>query len=335
MLGKRALKRLVGRRVKISLFLSVIFVATLFLTFTAFADDIEKNSDKNSYHSVELLTTDAHEGELVQKEEYDDEGANAVVRPDSEVVESGKLFFNEDNVACLAQVDFQSVRNEEDGTIVITVPYDEYSARALNTNRPYLAVSRQGDRLDEPDERLGIVEIDGTNEIDALILEDAQLVNNGASIEFRGYVAGAKDFNDLFYATGTITTSISDEEMNQAWNQLVQDLEEQAEDSDYQFAVVNLPELNSETADIWASSIDGDLEMVLHKWSESSDKIVDDDSDPSWLVKHFHYDYSKYKGFFEDVRPMSDPTQSSYKDFSGSTFLDSWVIAAPFLIRGS
>lgn len=195
-------------------------------------------------------------------------GVDAISSSQSSV-ESGKLFFNEDNVACLAQVDFQSVRNEEDGTIVITVPYDEYSARALNTNRPYLAVSRQGDRLDEPDERLGIVEIDGTNEIDALILEDAQLVNNGASIEFRGYVAGAKDFNDLFYATGTITTSISDEEMNQAWNQLVQDLEEQAEDSDYQFAVVNLPELNSETADIWASSIDRGMEIMdvrlLHK----------------------------------------------------------------------
>lgn len=115
--------------------------------------------------------------------------------------ESGRLFFNEDNVACLAQVDFQSVRNEDDGTIVITVPYDDYTARALDTTRTYVAVTKQGERLPEPDERLGTVEIDGVNEIDALRLESAQVIDNGSAIEFKGHVAGAKDFNSLFYAT--------------------------------------------------------------------------------------------------------------------------------------
>lgn len=114
--------------------------------------------------------------------------------------------------------------------------------------------------------------------------------------------------------------------MRQAWDQMKQDLEAQSNGKDLEVAIVDIPELNAETADVWASSIDGELEMVLHSWSETAERIADDDSNPSWVTKNFVYDYTKYKGYFEAYAPLSDPSKPTYKDFSARTFFDSWVI---------
>lgn len=75
-----------------------------------------------------------------------------------EDLDENALYCNPQNVACLAQTEFE-VESGFDGSLTVTVPSTEWSLAAVSSTRSYIAFSQSGTRLTSTDARLGSIEL--------------------------------------------------------------------------------------------------------------------------------------------------------------------------------
>lgn len=228
---------------------------------------------------------------------------------DDNDIKDNVLFCDSLNVACLAQTEYDLV-SIDDETMAVTVPATEWSLAAVNTSRSYVAFSHSGTKLDTASGRLGVIELNSSSDVVILKSVTGVVSPDGQSVCFSGHELGVEDYQLAFSASGLVGGQIDSSEERAAFQAIEPVLPEGAE-----AALVDMPELNSRTAQIWSSCYHGDT-LTMYEYGV--------ESDGEYPAASFMMNVDNYMGYYPGVSPLG----GEGGDFLDARFLDSWVVDA-------
>lgn len=224
-----------------------------------------------------------------------------------EDLDENALYCNPQNVACLAQTEFE-VKSGSDGNLTVTVPSTEWSLAAVSSTRSYIAFSQSGTRLTSTDARLGSIELnEGSG---ALVIKrlSAFVSSEGSHVIFSGKELEIDDLPLAYSAPGCVGGTVDPATQRSALEDIELTLPEGVN-----AAVVDMPSLNATTAQIWSSWYHGDT-LTMREYTGA------DDGD--YATASFMFLCEKYAGY----RPGISPLGGEGTDFLSAHFLDRWAV---------